>query len=555
MSLRLKVQFRCVVGLSALLASAGPSLAADVKADLHIDRVTVYREGATVTRAGDVAIPAGSNRLLVRGLPAGIDSNTLRVTVEAGSVQLGGVEIAKINEGVFVSEAERELRHKIEETNDRRVAVQVDVATAQTQLKLLDSLAANPAGSPTKPAVDGANLTAVLATMATSASGARKRVRDADLQLRTLDRELDKLKADLAKVATQSKQSTEVRVALEASAAVTANVTISYTVADAGWDWIYQARLDTVKRRISLDRQGSVHQGSGEDWKAVALSLTTALPADDVATPVLGSLLLDLVVPEPPSKLSSGVAAKRSARMQSVVAGGGDLQEVIVTGGRRHAAASSTDYVAEYKIPSRVSLMADREPRLYPIAEDGFDVDLVARVVPSASHAAHLEAVFHYQEQLPIEAGQLELYRDGAYVGEADIQAFLPGAEVRIPFGNDERIRVAIRDEQAQSGQRGVISKQTVKETRQRFDITSYHPAPITVEVIDRIPVSKNADIHVDILKGATNPTAKDFDGKPGVFLWRLDAQPQKTVSIRHYYSVQYPTGRQLEQNELDTTE
>jgi uncharacterized protein (TIGR02231 family) len=555
MSLRLKVQFRCVVGLSALLASAGPSLAADVKADLHIDRVTVYREGATVTRAGDVAIPAGSNRLLVRGLPAGIDSNTLRVTVEAGSVQLGGVEIAKINEGVFVSEAERELRHKIEETNDRRVAVQDDVATAQTQLKLLDSLAANPAGSPTKPAVDGANLTAVLATMATSASGARKRVRDADLQLRTLDRELDKLKADLAKVATQSKQSTEVRVALEASAAVTANVTISYTVADAGWDWIYQARLDTVKRRISLDRQGSVHQGSGEDWKAVALSLTTALPADDVATPVLGSLLLDLVVPEPPSKLSSGVAAKRSARMQSVVAGGGDLQEVIVTGGRRHAAASSTDYVAEYKIPSRVSLMADREPRLYPIAEDGFDVDLVARVVPSASHAAHLEAVFHYQEQLPIEAGQLELYRDSAYVGEADIQAFLPGAEVRMPFGNDERIRVAIRDEQAQSGQRGVISKQTVKETRQRFDITSYHPAPITVEVIDRIPVSKNADIHVDILKGATNPTAKDFDGKPGVFLWRLDAQPQKTVSIRHYYSVQYPAGRQLEQNELDTTE
>jgi uncharacterized protein (TIGR02231 family) len=553
MSLRLKVQCRCLFGLSALLAAAGPSLAADVTANLHIDRVTVYREGAIVTRAGDVAIPVGSNRLLVRGLPAAIDSKTLRVTVEAGSVQLGGVEIAKINEGVFVSEAERELRHKIEETNDRRVAVQDDVATAQTQLKLLDSLAANPAGSSTKPAVDGANLTAVLATIATSASGARKRVRDADLQLRTLDRELDKLKADLAKVATQSKQSTEVRVALEANAAVTANVAISYTVAEAGWDWIYQARLDTAKRRISLDRQGSVHQGSGEDWKAVALTLTTALPADDVATPVLGTLLLDLLVPEPPLRLRStaGVAAKRSA----MVAGSGDLQEVIVTGGRRHAAASSTDYVAEYKIPSRVSLMADREPRLYPIAEDGFDVDLVARVVPSASHAAHLEAVFHYQEQLPIEAGQLELYRDSAYVGEADIQAFLPGAEVRMPFGTDERIRVAIRDEQAQSGQRGLISKQTVKETRQRFDITSYHPASITVEVIDRIPVSKNADIHVDLLKGATNPTAKDFDGKPGVFLWRLDAQPQKIVSIRHYYSVQYPTGRQLEQNELDTTE
>ena len=105
----------------------------------------------------------------------------------------------------------------------------------------------------------------------------------------------------------------------------------------------------------------------------------------------------------------------------------GDLEEIAVTGARRPAAASSTDYVAEYKIPSRVSLLADREPRLYPIAEDGFDVDLVARVVPAPSRAAHLEAVFKYQEQLPIEAGQLQLYRDGDYVGAADIPAFLPG--------------------------------------------------------------------------------------------------------------------------------
>ena len=176
-------------------------------------------------------------------------------------------------------------------------------------------------------------------------------------------------------------------------------------------------------------------------------------------------------------------------------------------------------------------------------------------MVPSASRAAHLEAVFKYQEQLPIEAGQLQLYRDGDYVGAADIPAFLPGAEVRMPFGSDERIRIAIRDEQAQSGQRGLINKQTIKETRQRFDVTSYHPTPISVEIVDRIPVSRNSDIHVEVLKGATEPSARDFEGKPGVFLWRLDAQPQKTISVRHYYSIQYPSGRQLEQSEMEATE
>jgi uncharacterized protein (TIGR02231 family) len=552
---RLAAPFLCLV-----LVPAGVStcLAADVSADLHIDRVTVYRQGAVVTRAGEVAIPPGSNRLIVRGLPASIDSKTLRVTVNGGAVQLGGVELARINEGRFVSEAERELRHRIEETGDQRVVIQDDVNTAETQLKLMDSLAANPVGSGTRAAVDGASLATVLTTMATSATAARKRVRDAHLKLRSLDRDLEKMKADLAKVATQSKQSTEVRASVEAAEAVTANIAVSYTIESAGWDWIYQARLDTAKRRIALDRQGSVHQGSGEDWKNVVLTLTTALPADDVATPQINSLFLDLQMPPSPRSESFGMA-KRSAIGQAAspaeAVPPADLREVIVTGGRRQATASSTDYIAEYKIPSRVSLSADREPRLYPIAEDEFDVDLVVRIVPSASHVAHLESVFKYQSQLPIEAGQLELYRDGAYVGAAETQAFLPGAEVRMPFGADERIRVAVRQEPAQSGQRGVIAKQTVKETRQRFEVTSYHPAPIAVEIIDRIPVSKNADIHVEILKGATEATVKDFEGKPGLLLWKLDTSPQKAVSIRHYYSVQYPTGRELDQSESDAAE
>jgi uncharacterized protein (TIGR02231 family) len=552
---RLAAPFLCLV-----LVPAGVStcLAADVSADLHIDRVTVYRQGAVVTRAGEVAIPPGSNRLIVRGLPASIDSKTLRVTVNGGAAQLGGVELARINEGRFVSEAERELRHRIEETGDQRVVIQDDVNTAETQLKLMDSLAANPVGSGTRAAVDGASLATVLTTMATSATAARKRVRDAHLKLRSLDRDLEKMKADLAKVATQSKQSTEVRASVEAAEAVTANIAVSYTIESAGWDWIYQARLDTAKRRIALDRQGSVHQGSGEDWKNVVLTLTTALPADDVATPQINSLFLDLQMPPSPRSESFGMA-KRSAIGQAAspaeAVPPADLREVIVTGGRRQATASSTDYIAEYKIPSRVSLSADREPRLYPIAEDEFDVDLVVRIVPSASHVAHLESVFKYQSQLPIEAGQLELYRDGAYVGAAETQAFLPGAEVRMPFGADERIRVAVRQEPAQSGQRGVIAKQTVKETRQRFEVTSYHPAPIAVEIIDRIPVSKNADIHVEILKGATEATVKDFEGKPGLLLWKLDTSPQKAVSIRHYYSVQYPTGRELDQSESDAAE
>ncbi|HEV2701390.1 MAG TPA: mucoidy inhibitor MuiA family protein, partial [Steroidobacteraceae bacterium] len=251
------------------IVPAASVIAADLPADAHIDHVTVYRQGALVTRVAQVAIPAGSHRLILRGLPADVDEKTLEVTVGDAGVQLGTIEVVRINEANFVSEPERELRRRIEEAGDQEAVLKDEVATADSQLKLLDSLAANPAGSPNKAVVDSANLASVLGTMASGESGARKRVRDANLQLRTLDRQIEQLKADLSKVATKSKRSTEVRAAVLASAPVTAGVAVSYKVGDAGWDWIYQARLDTAKKHLVLDRQGSVTQGTGEDWKDV----------------------------------------------------------------------------------------------------------------------------------------------------------------------------------------------------------------------------------------------------------------------------------------------
>ena len=535
------------------IAPVTPLLAADLVADAHIDHVTVYRQGAVVTRVAELLFPAGEHRLVFRSLPADLDANMLQVTAGSAGLQLGGIEIARINEANYVSEPERELRRRIEEVTDQQQVLKDEIATAQNQIKLLDSLAAAPAGGPNKGGIDAASLAAVLGTMASGDTAARKRIRDANLQLRHVDRQLEQLRADLAKVATSTRQSTEVRASVLANAAVNASVAVTYKVDNAAWEWIYQARLDSTRKHLVLERQGSVSQSSGEDWRNVELTLTTALPAEDLETPSLSSRFVDLRAPV----TVNGLVARAGAAFlpAPAPAGKADLQEVIVTGAKRqNANASSTDYIADYRVPSRVSLLSDRQPRLFPIGESAFEVGLVARVVPSADHQAHLEAVFRYQDPLPIEAGQLQLYRDGAYVGAADTAAFLPGADVRIPFGIDERIRVAVRDEATQSGQKGLLGRQSVSETRQRIDITNYHPAAIPIEVLDRIPVPRNSDIRVEVLKGATEPSVKDVDGKAGVWLWKLEPAPQQTVTIHQAFSVEYPAGRQLQESDAPAT-
>jgi uncharacterized protein (TIGR02231 family) len=529
--------------LIVLLFSA-PAMAADLTAQLPIDRVTVYAEGAQVTRAGNVSLTPGTQRIVVHGLPAELDKSLLQVTVGGTGIRLGSVDTDVVNEEHVVAARERELGDQIEHRSDLRAAIQDEIDTATTQLKLLDSLAANPTGGAySQPAVNGTNLAAVVSTVGSSATATRTRLRDARIRLREADREIAKLQADLKKVATAAKSSLDVMINLEVPAAQSAPVSVSYRIGDAGWGWIYQARLDTASGKLELERQGGVTQSSGEDWSNVQLTLTTAQPSEDAATPVVESEYLDLQLPLP-----AAVAAAPALRAVGRARDERDaLEEIAVTGQKRGANVSASQYLVEYTVPGRTTLSADSQPRLYPISTESFAARTLVRIVPRDSLRAHLEASFKYELDTPLEAGILQLYRDGAYVGSAMTEAFLPGADVRMPFGNDERIKVAVRDEAAKSDQSSLLSKIITRENRRRFDVTSYHADTVPVEIVDRIPVSKNADIKVEILKGSTEPTTRDLDGKAGVLLWKLDAPPRKTVSIRHWYTVRYPRDRVLD--------
>ena len=532
-------------GLIVLCLAAAPLHAADIAAALRIDHVTVYLRGASVTRSGTVAIAAGSNQLLLRGLPAGIDRRLVTVNVTAPGVRLGAVDVQTVNEGDYTTPRERELRVRLEQLGDQRTAIQDEIDTAQTQLQLLESLAANPTGGANGgAAVNGGNLAAVLASVGSNAATARGRVREARLGQRALDRDIETAKAELAKVATARKSSTALHVAMDSAAAASVPVSVTYHVADAGWNWIYQARLDTVTGRVDLLRQGRVHQRTGEDWSDVSLTLTTAVPEPDISTPTLAAQFLDLR-----DRLAFPLAAAAAPVMERQAKAAADasvLQEVVVTG----AEARATAFNVDYDVPGRTSLAADNQERLLPVSGEQFKADIVAKVVPAVSRRAWLEASFRYERDVPIEAGMLQVYRDGAYVGEAPTPVVLPGAQVRLPFGADERIRIALRDEAAKSDQGGMLARQTLQETRLRFEITSFHTAPVAVQVLDRVPVSHNNDVRVEVPKGATEPSRKDVDGKAGVYAWDFTAEPQKTVAIHHYYSVRWPRDRLLTRNE-----
>src|SRR5207247_254592 len=72
---------KCLVTTSLVLvaaSAAAPVQAAELNTTSAVDAVTVYPDGASVTRIIAVDLPAGDNTLVARDFPLGLDASSLR---------------------------------------------------------------------------------------------------------------------------------------------------------------------------------------------------------------------------------------------------------------------------------------------------------------------------------------------------------------------------------------------------------------------------------------------------------------------------------------------
>jgi hypothetical protein len=81
-------------GMAAAAAfSCLPAQAADLDAVSAVDAVTVYPDGASVTRVITVDVPAGDSTLVARDFPLTLDPSSLRVEGEAGTkLTIGAID-------------------------------------------------------------------------------------------------------------------------------------------------------------------------------------------------------------------------------------------------------------------------------------------------------------------------------------------------------------------------------------------------------------------------------------------------------------------------------
>jgi uncharacterized protein (TIGR02231 family) len=527
---------------------AAPARATDVDATSAVDAVIVYPDGASVTRVITLDVPAGDNSAVLKDFPLTLDPASLRVEADAGAG-------AKLTIGAIDSRPPRaappanlpEIDKRIEALKDQRGDLQGAIDAATARRKFAERFAeTSPAGIGDKgEARPLAEWRAAFTAVSEEVASAEAAIRDAKRQQRDLDREIARLQADRA---DKPPSRLEVRIDLAAAQATHATLRVTYSVRNARWSPLYDARLDTGtkdrKPALELVRRAEITQNTGEDWSNVALSVSTVRTARGGSAPDLNSLIVQYPqVLAQPAPAPMGAAAfdnkrelARSAPMLKAMEPSDERAE------EQQAAAEVSGFQVMFRIPGRVSLGAGEGAKALRVSTANIAPDLAVRAVPVKDPTGYLEASFRQGEDAPLLPGRVGIYRDGAFVGRGQMAAASKDETVRLGFGADDKVKIERTTVKRNEGSAGLIVT-TSKTDERAFKTTvrNGHDFAIHVAIEDQLPVSENEDIQVEMLPSSTPPTATNLRDKRGVEQWAFEAKPGEVRTIDFAWRVRWP--------------
>ena len=542
-------------------AAAFPALAAETDVASRVDAVTVYPDAAIVSRLAEIDLPAGDSLLAFRNLPLGLDPTSLRVEgVGDAALSIGAVEthVAPI-EALPGNDA---LTAKVAELRAERAAIQttIDALQAKRAMIVRFSQSGPEKLSPDAKPLDVADWPAAWDAVETALAKVGADLTPTLEKARALDEQIAALESQQKKPRPKAADRVLV-VAVNAAAAVHAKLSLSYRIGGLGWTPVYDAALKTDDAggpNLILIRRAAIAQSTGEDWTDVALTVSTARVARAVDAVDLPSQRVDFWQPMVEDQAVEYATAKRAAAPTSAplpveAAPSGAAPTNAPAPPPRPVAAQdataqlqSSAYVAVFKASSRVSLASDGSQKAFVLDRVALQPTLIVKTAPGIDPTAYIEAHFTDSEDAPILPGKVELTRDGAFIGEGRLNFVAPGDDVGLGFGGDDKVKVS-RSPVNRKENDPTWYNQTKLETREFLTtVKNLHSFPVKAQVIDRMPVSENTAIVVELGSATTPPTDKQIGDKRGVMGWTLDLKPGEAKEVRFAYRMKWPGDREI---------
>lgn len=542
------------------------------RAELPITSVSVYRSRAAVTRSAECALAQGVHELRVGPLPEFADLDSVQAKIGAGGKLLDvKTETTALPAPSSDNQRVREALEAVDKARAELAEVDRLSANNAATTKLIDSIAAKTAADASQ-ALGGTLDPEKLRGQIAFVEGERNRLTREGLELTKLRvKAAGELSAREKALAAAGGAPPVERFALVTIAVPQGGkvpVALTYLVGNATWKPAYTVRGDPAAGALKIEFDAVVKQATGEDWKDVALVLSTAQPTRAANPSDIGPIYVDAFDPKEQRAVSS--AAPRmdlgapppagEAAFADDDSGNGAMSRkrgAAIESLSNDAAIGGSGAAVEYRLPRAFSAPSDAngERRTRVANIDGKPVfTLVAR--PVAETDVFLRARLMNESGFILLPGQARVYLGSDSIGTAALGEIAVGGEIELWFGKEPGVTVKREIVSKKASESGVFSKSKGVDREYRVSLTNTLARPVEVELWDRAPVSRNEQVKVELtaIAPALATDAKYLkDERPqGLLKWMLPLSAREAgkeaapVTISWKTRVVWPDGMYL---------
>ena len=505
-----------------------------------VTKVTVFRDGAQVTRTAHTNVPGGKSDLIFSGVSPYMDASSLQVDAE------GPFTILSVSQQPNKLR-EQKKRKEIEDLQKSKETFTKLLIQHKTSLEVYTSeeqmLAANYVVGGANTGLKAADLTAALDVHRARLKELKsyeidynERIKKVQDTITLMDEQITALNAN-ADIST-----TDVLVTLLAKDGAPADFTLSYVVRGASWYPSYDLHVDDITKPLTLSYKANVTQNTGEEWKDVKLIFSNGNPSESGVAPVLSPLYLRNLA------LYNYGLSKLAAPMVNSNAAGLMLSEKSINQEDVQYQVNAHRMIGSYVEPTQFSSSLSFELNTpYTVLNDGktLAVDMKEEQIPASyeyfsapkkAKKAFLLAHIANWTDYNLMDGEVNLYYEHTYIGKTTLNLTSAEDTLTVSLGRDKGIavnRIKVKDfskKQILSDKKSTTSSfETTVRNNKRF--------PVHIVVEDQLPISTEKDITIEDphYDGAT------LDETTGKLTWKLDLAPGKEQKLQLSYTIKCP--------------
>ncbi len=536
--------------------------------------VTIYTDRAQVTRRGTITLEAaGLQELIVSGLPASLEPNSLRAAGRSKvPVTIVGVESKERHLTESAYRSTRELQEHLQALQDADTALARKDETLGKRMEAVQQLADNAARRYARTLASGtATLEAtgqLLDFVSAQMVQAQEERTAIEHQRRENAKQQQALQSQIKQLhGARSRRDHYVSVTVEAASPAEFELELLYVVPGASWQPLYDARLDLEtlsssapggtkstdvtgpEATLTLDYLASLSQNTGEDWKDVTLTLSTAQPSLGSLPPQLEPRYIDVFRPPVMAPMAAPAAPRsmvgaRAPRPQVLAEAVGeefDIQPEVAYLADMEATPELAEVAVKgatvsFHLPHTMSVPADGQPHRATIARREFPCRLDYSAVPERVEFGYLRATTRNESDLVLLPGETNVFRDGVFVGSSSLENIAPGQEFKLFLGPDEQVRTK-RELTRREVDKNLIGNVRRHNYSYAIKLENLKPHRVTLTVLDQIPVSRHEQIKVKLRHAEPAPTTNDL----GELRWELTLAPGSKKDLSYEYTVESP--------------